>query len=236
MHGDSLFIIIHDNFGPMMKPTIVLIGSAGAGKGTQADLIEEQLGYHRIEFGKIWRAIAKTDTPKGKIIRDIDAKGGHGSDEFVTEIIDDYIVNLPKEENLLIDGYPRSLNQAKLLKGLLEQSGRDPENVVAIWLNIPREIAAERLMTRAECKVCKTLFHTREITECPHCGGEVGPRDYDKPDAINNRLDHYEKVVTPVIEQYKEQGKLLTINGNQEIPHVFEDIKNGLAPYLESQE
>jgi len=83
-------------------------------------------------------------------------------------------------------------------------------------------------MNRAQCTVCKTVFMTRDITTCPHCGGEVKPRAYDQPDAIKERLDFFEEKVLPVIKEYKVEGKLIEVNGMQEVAHVFDEIKSKL--------
>ncbi len=216
----------------MQRPTLILMGSAGSGKGTQSELLQEQLGYHVVEAGAIFRKTAQMDTPIGRKVKEINDSGGHASDELITELMTGYIKEVPKEEPLLIDGYPRTVGQADMLKDLLAQAERDPEQHLAVWIRVSRQEAERRLLNRSQCTVCKTIFMRRDIETCPHCNGEVKPRDYDRPEAIAKRLDFYEEQTMPMIDQYREQGRLLEINGEQEVAHVFEEIKKKLKESL----
>ncbi len=216
----------------MNQPTIIIMGSAGSGKGTQGQLLEEQLGYEIVEAGAIFRKTALMDTELGRKVKHINDSGGHADDELITELMREHMKDLSSETSLLIDGYPRTMGQADRLEALLKDSGHNPENIVAVWINVPREETERRLLNRSQCTVCKTVFMTREVTQCPHCNGEVKPRDYDKPEAIKKRLDFFDEKSKPVIEYYREQGKLIDVNGEQEVAHVFEEIKEKLKPYI----
>lgn len=216
----------------MARPTIVILGSAGSGKGTQAELIREKLGYHVVEAGAIARKTAKEDTDIGREIKQIIDSGEHASDELITGLVRDYIIEVPKEDPLLVDGYPRTIGQAELLKGILEDAGRDPEEVVALWINVSRKEVERRLLNRSRCTVCKTVFMSRDFKICPHCNGKVEPRISDKPEAIMKRLDFFDNKVIPVIEAFRENGRLIDINGEQDVMVVFKAIAKALEPIL----
>lgn len=216
----------------MARPTIVILGSAGSGKGTQAELIKEQMGYKIVEAGKIFRAKGQEDSDLGREVKRIYESGEHAPDELITDIMRDFIKEVPVKDPLLIDGYPRTVGQAELLKKLLKEDGREPENVVVVWINVRREEVERRLLNRSQCTVCKTVFMQRENRKCPHCNGEVKPRAYDKPEAIKKRLDFFQDKVMNLIEMYKKKGKLVEINGEQEVVQVFKQIKNELEPLL----
>lgn len=220
----------------MNRPTLVITGSAGSGKGTQSDLLEEQLGYHKVEAGAVFRKVAAEDSELGRKVKAINDAGKHASDELITELIADYVQSVPQEEPLLIDGYPRTTGQKQMLSDLLTNSQRDADNVIAIWIRVEREEAERRLLNRTQCSVCKTVFMTRDIETCPHCGGEVKPRAYDQPEAIKERLDFFEEEVKPVIEEYRSEGKLIEVNGMQEVAHVFDEIKTKLEALSSSEQ
>ena len=219
----------------MTRPTLVIMGSAGSGKGTQAGLLKEQLGYHIVEAGRILRNIMKEDTPLGKKVEAIINAGEHLTDEDVSEIMRDYIMSIAKEDALLIDGYPRTVGQKEMLEDILNKAGRDADSILAIYIEVDRAEVERRLLNRAQCTVCKTVFMNRETTTCPHCGGEVKPREYDKPEAIKHRLDFFQENILPVIKVFKKENKLLKINGMQEVAHVFKEIQDKLKPHLKEE-
>ncbi len=213
----------------MTQPTLIIMGSAGSGKGTQSSLIEEQLGYHVAEAGGILRAEGDTGSELGKQVMEIINAGGHLPDQMVTDIVKQYILRISEKENLLIDGYPRTLEQNRLLKEMLKEAGRDADNYLAIWIKVDREETERRLSNRTQCMVCKTVFMTKDIQVCPHCGGEVKAREYDYPESIKKRLDFFDENIIPIIDVYREEGKLIEVNGMQEVVHVFDEIKAKLA-------
>ena len=209
----------------MIRPTIIIMGSAGSGKGTQSSLIQEQMGYHVAEAGAILRAEGERGTDIGRKAMEIINAGKHLSDEMVTEIIKGYILRVPLQEDLLVDGYPRTLGQKDFLHEMLKQAGRDKANYVAVWIKVDRLEAERRLSNRAQCDVCKTVFMSKDSSVCPHCGGAVKPRDYDYPESIQKRLDFFAEKIMPVIESYRSEGKLIEVDGMQEVAHVFDHIK-----------
>jgi adenylate kinase len=188
-------------YNPMTFPVLVILGSAGSGKGTQASLLQEQFGYHKVEAGALFRAKAQEDSPLGRRVKEINDSGGFSPDDLIAELINEELNRLSGEP-LLIDNYPATLGQATRLEESLEQIGR-PSEVVAIWVRVSREEAKRRLLNRSQCLVCKTVFMTREIKLCPHCGGEVRVRTYDTPESIDRRLDHFWETTVDLLDYYR---------------------------------
>lgn len=212
-------------------PTLVILGSAGSGKGTQASLIEEQFGYHKVEAGALFRAKAQEDSPLGKRVKAINDSGGFAPDDLIADLIDEEVLRLPKEQRLLFDNYPVSQGQAERLEATLVKTGRS-QKVFAIWVKVGQEEARRRLLNRSQCLTCKTVFMNRDIKVCPHCGGEVKPRTYDTPEAIDKRINHFWESTVNLLEWYRGLGRLVEVNGEQPVAHVFEEIKRGLAPFM----
>ncbi|MBI2450519.1 MAG: nucleoside monophosphate kinase [Candidatus Nealsonbacteria bacterium] len=214
----------------MEKPlNFVLIGRSGSGKGTQAELLMKHFGdFLHVITGDLFRSLAKADSHVGEIIRKILQEGGLPYDDLATTLwMHEIAFNLKSSQGLMADGFPRRLPEAKNLDRFLEFLSRK-ENTFYLLIDISREEAFSRLTKRRICKKCGKLIPWvgvfRELKVCDNCGGELMTRADDKPEAINNRLDYYEKSVVPVVEYYKEQGKLININGEQPIENVFKDI------------
>lgn len=220
----------------MSRPTLLLFGSAGSGKGTQGELLEEQYGYHRVEAGALIRAKGREESELGREVKRIHDTGQYVSDDLITQLIDEHLKTVPVSTPLLFDAYPVSLGQAEQLKSLLASHSRDPQNVLGIWIRVSPEAAKQRLLNRSQCIACKTVYNSRDVQRCTNCGGEVKPRDYDHPDAIDRRLKRFAEVIMTVVKQYQAQGRLLEINGEQPVTHVFEAIRRALKPYMNPEE
>lgn len=216
----------------MAKPTLLLMGSAGSGKGTQGGTIASAFGYVHAETGALIRATAQQDTELGRRVKESDDKGKHASDELITELLMTYLKSLPFGQPLLLDGYPRTLRQADMLTDVLREVGRDADGLKVVWINVSPEVARERLLQRAVCSSCKKVFPSRDITKCDVCSGSVAPRPYDNGDAINERLKFFETQTRPVIERYRQEGRLIEVNGEQPIQDVSEELLKLLGAHI----
>ncbi|MBI4122163.1 MAG: nucleoside monophosphate kinase, partial [Parcubacteria group bacterium] len=193
-------------------PTLVLLGSAGSGKGTQADLLIEQFGYYKVEAGALFRAKATEDSALGRQVKEINDRGGFAPDDLIADLIDEAVLALPHSQPLLFDNYPVSIGQARRLEATLKTTGRS-QDVIAAWIRVEKEEARRRLLNRSQCLQCKTVFMSREQQLCPKCGGEVKPRTYDTPVAIDNRLKHFWDKIISVLDYYRAAGRLVEVNG-----------------------
>lgn len=207
---------------------LIFFGMQGAGKGTLGKFVAKKYGLQIFETGSQLRQLAQEDSELGKKIKSIIEAGHLVSDDVVMEIVENFLNNLEEGENALFDGIPRKVDQAKLLNDLLEKHNRVYK---AVLIDISKETALKRLTTRKICGKCKNVYPaTYTKDECENCGGELITRADDNPEAIQTRLDTYEKETIPAIELYNE--KLVKIDGEPTIEEVkenaFEILNNEL--------
>jgi len=177
---------------------LIILGPQGSGKGTQAKLIAQKYGLKHISTGELLRAETESGSEKGKIIDKILKTGELMTFETVVEVLEPAL--LSSTLGFILDGTPRDIKQAEYLDSLFNENNINIDKV--ILLDIPREESLARLQKRAE----------------------IEHRTDDTPEAINERLNIYEKSTTPIIESYRRQGKLLTIDGTPDIQTIFQDI------------
>ena len=177
---------------------LIILGPQGSGKGTQAKLLAEKYGITHISTGSLLREESQNGTPKGDLIADLLKTGELLPFDTVLEVLEPVL--LRSEKGFILDGTPRDLSQAEYLDSFLAERKINIDKV--ILLDIPRDVSLSRLAKRA-------------ITE---------GRSDDTPEAINERLDIYNHQTLPVIDFYRQQGKLLTIDGTPDINTIFVDI------------
>ncbi len=205
------------------KHTIVLLGPAGSGKGTQGEKLIEKYNFQKVEAGELTREKAKEDSELGRFVKDIHDTGKHLPDDVITMLIREAFAHLDPHRGLIIDGYPRTLAQAKNLEMLLQEVDRLP--MCMVYVHVTDDIARQRLLRRAVCSGCKTILASRDLTTCPKCGANVEVRLYDTDvDAINKRLAWFHENVIPAIEYYRERGRVVEVDGEQDPDAVFADI------------
>lgn len=205
---------------------IVLLGAPGAGKGTQAAKLVEECGLCHISTGDILRAAVKDQTPLG-----VKAKGFMDAGELVP---DDLIIDLMKEriqqpdteKGVILDGFPRTTTQAVALDTMLSELGRPLD--AALLIDVDSEVIVNRLCSRRMCKACGHIG-TVSDEACPKCGGEMYQRDDDNEATVRNRLDVYEKSTSPLVDYYRGQGLLKSVNGDQARETVYGDVKEALG-------
>lgn len=207
---------------------LILLGPAGSGKGTQAELLIKKFGFQFVEAGELVREGAKKKTKFGSYLRKIHKAGKHLPDKIIGHLIYEKLKKLKKNRGVLIDGYPRTIGQAKdLEKFLKELFPKFPR--IAIYIKVSLKEAMRRLLNRAVCPKCKKIFLTREVKTCPRCGAKIEIRDYDQDKkAIKKRLKWFREKVIPAIKFYRKQKILIEINGEQPIKKVFKDIIKNL--------
>jgi len=183
---------------------LIILGPQGSGKGTQAKLLAEKFGLKHISTGELLRAEAESGSEKGKLIGKILESGELMTFETVCDVLEPAL--LSAKNGFILDGTPRDIKQAEYLDWLLKENKITINKI--ILLDIPREVSLERLQKRAE----------------------IEHRSDDTPEAINERLNIYEKNTLPVVESYRRQGKLLVIDGTPGIEDIFQDIVSKLTP------
>ncbi|MGY0223952.1 adenylate kinase [Limosilactobacillus fermentum] len=212
---------------------LVLMGLPGAGKGTQAQLIVKDFDIPHISTGDIFRAAIKNQTPMGVEAKKFIDKGELVPDEVTNGIVQERLAQDDTKDGFMLDGFPRNLAQADALNAMLVDSDRQLDAVINI--HVSPEVLVERLSGRFICRNCGTTYHrlynpTKVEGTCDVCGGhDFYQRDDDKPETVKNRLDVNIKLNTPLIDFYKKQGVLYTIDGEQDIDKVYQAVKEVLT-------
>jgi len=196
---------------------IIFIGPQGSGKGTQAKIISEELNIPHISTGDLFRML------EGALREEVDSyvnKGQLVPDELTVKILKERITKPDCTNGFILDGFPRNLNQAKLLDKITKI-----DKVIEITLT--DELAVKRISSRWSCKKCGAVYNS--ITNppkikgvCDKCQGELYRRADDNPDAIKKRLETYHQETEPILKKYKKV--LVSVDGNQEIDKISEQI------------
>lgn len=209
---------------------LALLGRQGAGKGTQAVRISHHFAIAHIATGDILRAAVRAGTPFGEKAKAYLDRGELVPDAVIIGVVAERLSEVDAtRRGFVLDGFPRTVEQAEALEGLLAPHGLD----VVIDLEVPEWLVLERLASRRVCSVCGANYSTsmppRVDWTCDLCGGEVVQRADDTEEAIRRRLDAYERQTTPLIEYYRERELLEVVDGVGDPEEVMERILEALA-------
>ncbi len=208
-----------------LKPRLVLLGKQGAGKGTQAKRLADHYGISHVSTGDMFRAQAAQGTAFGLEAKRFMDAGELVPDEIVLGVIEECLApGGPLGDGFVLDGFPRTLPQAQELDRVL---GAHPLDM-AIDLEVPREIVLDRIAGRRVCNNCQRVYHVNMPPThpwvCDTCGGEVVQRDDDTEEAVERRLELYDRETVPIIDYYRARGLLLVVDGVGEGDDVFERL------------
>mgnify|MGYP001945835415 FL=1 len=206
---------------------LVLLGPPGAGKGTQASAIISKYSIPHISTGDIFRANIKNGTELGKQVEAYMNKGLLVPDELVVSIVKDRLTEEDCKDGFLLDGFPRTVNQAEALDEELKKMNLKLDKVVNI--QVGKEILIERAIGRRICKNCGATYHIKfnppkEENICDKCGGKLHQRDDDKVETVEKRIEVYHEQTKPLIEYYDKKGLLLNVDGTKPVEEVFNEI------------
>ncbi|MBA5851745.1 adenylate kinase [Clostridium sp. cel8] len=214
---------------------IVLLGPPGAGKGTQAKLISDKYSIPHISTGDIFRKNISEKTQLGIKAKSYLDAGKLVPDDVTISIVKDRLNMEDCKNGFLLDGFPRTVNQAKALDDFLDDiKGID----IALLIDVPKELILDRMTGRRVCTSCGASYHikfnpTKVDGKCDVCGGDVVQRKDDTESTVKDRLDVYEKQTQPLIGYYKDKNKLSIVDGTGEIGEVFERVKKSLGAVCE---
>jgi len=206
---------------------LVLLGPPGAGKGTQAKRLAEKLGLPHISTGDILRQNVKDGTALGKQAKGIMDKGLLVPDDLVAAMLDERFSNPDIKKGFILDGYPRTLPQAKTLDEILARKKLAVDLVV--YLNTSDEIIIKRLTGRLVCSKCGANFHVVNMPPkksglCDSCQGTLYQRSDDNEITVRKRLEVYKNEVASLIKYYNQQNKLHSLNADLDALKVLEQI------------
>ena len=201
----------------------VFLGPPGAGKGTLAAAVSALYGIPHISTGEIFRAAIKAQTPLGKKVKAIIDSGALVGDDITVELIRDRLVQSDAKNGFILDGFPRTINQAEQLEKIAKID-------CAVNFDINDEAVVERLSGRRVCRKCSHNFHVvfmppETENTCTHCGGELYIRDDDKPEAIKRRLEVYRAQTAPLIDFYRSKNLLKNIDAKPATDIILADFK-----------
>ena len=206
---------------------IIMLGSPGAGKGTQAKMIADKYGVPHISTGDIFRANIKNGTELGMEAKKYMDQGLLVPDELTVRILLDRVAQDDCKNGYVLDGFPRTIPQAEVLDSELTKLGDHID--YAINVDVPDENIVKRMSGRRACLTCGATYHIEHVPPkkegiCDVCGSELVLRDDDKPETVKNRLNVYHEQTQPLIDFYTEKGVLKTVDGTVPMEEVFAAI------------
>ncbi|KJS14794.1 MAG: adenylate kinase [Peptococcaceae bacterium BRH_c4b] len=210
---------------------LLIMGPPGAGKGTQAEVLVKELNITHISTGDMFRAAIKEGTEMGKKAKSFMDKGELVPDEVVIGMVKERLSQPDCKQGFLLDGFPRTVEQAKALDSTLASLDIKMDGVINIV--VPLEKLMARLTGRRVCKGCGASYHVlfnppKVEGKCNTCDGELYQRSDDNEESVGTRLKAYEDNTKPLIDYYDAKGILLNVNGDQEIKKVLADIVTAL--------
>jgi adenylate kinase len=211
-----------------MSKIIVLMGAPGAGKGTQARLLQERHGLPQISTGDIFRALAQAETPLAREVREVQASGKLISDELVIRVVRERTEQDDCRQGYILDGFPRTTVQAEMLEQLAQEQGHQ---TVAILVDVPFDQLEKRATGRRSCPVCGEIYNIyfkppKNDNVCDlHPDAELLHRSDDTPEKIRVRLSTYEQQTRPMLDYYQASNRLHKVDGTREVEAIYADIE-----------
>ena len=206
---------------------ILMVGPQGSGKGTQAERLIEKFGLVHVEMGGLLRQISKEDSDLGLKVKETINSGQLVPDEMIIEILNNYLESINQLDNLLFDGFPRVISQARYFDEFMTEKGKKLDIVISLTLS--KEEVFQRLGNRRTCSKCGKVFNVATKPSkiegvCDYCEGELIVRAYETLEKIEKRLNAFEQQTVPMIEHYQKQGIVEEVDGERPIEVIFEDI------------
>lgn len=210
-----------------MSKIIVLMGAPGAGKGTQARLLQERLNLLQISTGDMFRALAQTQSPLAEEVRVIQQAGRLIPDDLVIRVVEDRTSQPDCLSGYVLDGFPRTAAQAEMLEGLASRHGKA---LSAILIEMPFELLEKRMTGRRSCPVCGEIYNIyfrppKNDSRCDlHPEAELIHRADDNEDKVRVRLETFNSWTAPVLEYYERTGRLHRVDGTQYPEEIYSAI------------
>ena len=210
-----------------MRKLIVLLGPPGCGKGTQADLLSKKLNYPHISTGAMLRDEISMETPLGLEAKGYVEAGKLGPDRLIYDIFFSRISRDDCKLGVILDGFPRNLEQAEVLRSHLEED----DDLLAINFVLSNDTIIERMAGRRICKTCGTTYHLeyappKEPSICDKDSGDLYQRTDDSPAVVTDRLNIFAELTAPLIEFYRKSGQLIDVEcDGKSIEQIFSEVQ-----------
>jgi adenylate kinase len=205
---------------------LLILGKQGAGKGTQCKRLADIYAIPHVSTGDILRGAVKAGTPLGREVASVLEAGALVTDDLVIQLVEERFLEPDAQRGALLDGFPRTLAQAEALERILGDDGIK----LCVDLEVPTELVSERLSSRRVCQECGAIYRESDIEAisgtCANCGGDVIQRADDRPEAIRQRLEAYERDTAPLLAFYESRGLLVSVDGDQSPDDVTDAIKS----------
>ncbi len=210
---------------------LVMLGPPGAGKGTQAALLAEKLGIPHVATGDLFREALQNETELGLTAKSYMERGELVPDEVTVAMVRERLAKPDSEGGVILDGFPRTIEQAKALSDLLAERGQAID--AALFIDATEDELVRRLSSRWTCRHCQAVYNIisnppRQEGKCDMCGGELYQRADDAPETVRNRIRVYGQQTSPLIDYYQDQGLLITIKSEGGIERVQQRIQEVL--------
>jgi len=211
-----------------MSKIIVLMGAPGAGKGTQARLLQQRLGLPQISTGDMFRALAETQTPLAEEVRPLQQAGKLIPDELVIRVVEDRTAKDDCRKGFILDGFPRTAAQAKMLEQLAARQGK---KLSPILIDVPLELLEKRMTGRRSCPICGEIYNVyfrpaKVDNKCDrHPEAELTQRADDTQEKVRVRLETYQRETAPILDYYRSTGRLHRVDGTHSPEEIYSDIE-----------
>ncbi|MDT5267845.1 MAG: adenylate kinase [Acidobacteriota bacterium] len=214
-----------------MSKIIVLMGAPGAGKGTQARLLQERRGLPQISTGDMFRALMKTETPLAEELRPLLTLGKLVPDELTIRVVRERTAQSDCRAGYILDGFPRTTAQAEMLEGLAVEQGHA---LLAVMVDIPYDILEKRMTGRRNCPVCGEIYNVYfkppahdEVCDL-HPEARLVQRADDNAETARDRIATFERDTRPLIDFYEKSGRLRRVDGARDVEAIYADIEKAV--------
>jgi adenylate kinase len=211
-----------------MAKIVVLMGAPGAGKGTQARLLEERLGLPQISTGDMFRALAKAETTLAEEVRAVQAAGKLISDDLVIRVVQERTNREDCRKGYILDGFPRTTAQASMLEKLAVEQGN---RIQAVLVEVPSEMLEKRMTGRRSCPVCGEIYNVyfkppiRDGFCDLHPDTRLNHRADDNAETVQARLETFERETRPLLDYYEQSHRLARVDGTRDVESIYSDIE-----------
>ena len=204
------------------------MGAPGAGKGTQARLLQQRMGLPQISTGDMFRALAESQTPLAEEVRATQQAGNLIPDELVIRVVEDRTAKEDCRNGYILDGFPRTAAQAEMLEQLAERQGK---KLSAILIDVSRELLEKRMTGRRSCPICGEIYNLyfrppKVDNRCDrHPEAELTQRADDRQEKVRVRLETYERETAPLLDYYQHTGRLYRVDGTRSPEDIYSEIE-----------